>query len=246
MIIYKKVTIPDDVDLYFVGDIHGDYPKLLKILKINDVEKTDYIIGTGDIVDRGKQIVPCCYDFLFKPNYDMVLGNHELMMLNCKDKATFIDWTWNGGEATLHQLGETGVQVISQQMLEKFPVILEIEHRGMRFGVIHAEIPYRYNVTDWQQIIELAHTDKKFLCDLVWSRQSIKNVMKSVATPPDFPGTITGIDYVIHGHTGVTAPCVYGNRIWIDTAFMNGSLTLAKFDYTAKEWMYFTDKEEWS
>ena len=238
MITHKKIKVNDDDQLYFIGDIHGDYGKFLKLLSFHEVEKNDYIVGTGDIVDRGNQITPCCFDFLYKNNYDMVLGNHEMMMIESKDKATFIDWTWNGGDKTLQQLGEKGVEVVSQLMLEKFPLILEVEHRGMRFGVIHADIPYRYGITDWNELIEQAHTNKKLQYDLFWSRQSITNINKSVNIKSDVPPIITGIDYVIHGHTGVEKPLLFGNRMWIDTGFVKNSLTLATFDHDIKKWIF--------
>ena len=68
--------------------------------------------------------------------------------------------------------------------------------------------------------------------------ESITNINKSVNIKPDVPPVITGIDYVIHGHTGVEKPLLFGNRMWIDTGFVKNSLTLATFDHDIKKWIF--------
>ena len=53
-LIHKVLNVPDDADLYFVGDIHGAYDLLMKGLKEVGFNKDkDYLICVGDLIDRG-------------------------------------------------------------------------------------------------------------------------------------------------------------------------------------------------
>ena len=74
---------------YIVGDIHGCYEELLKLeKKINDHaiknKKRPFIVSVGDIIDRGpssKEVVEHFIEGRKKGTHDIVMGNHEAMML---------------------------------------------------------------------------------------------------------------------------------------------------------------------
>lgn len=236
MNIYRKRKIPDDKEIVFIGDLHGDFQHLdnkLKELNIN--LNNTFLISVGDIIDRGSKIQECCDLFLNNPNCDMVLGNHELFMLNRYNRHYFHSWFANGGQDTINQLDFDGVDIIADKMLEKFSVILEIEHRGKHFGVIHAEVPVQHKIYKWDEIINKAQKNEEFLLDLMSSRNTIGQIVE--LTNKHIP-EIQGIDYVIHGHTGIKKPLLYKNRLWIDTLYRGKNLTFAKFDYNNNFWNF--------
>ncbi|MCU0549287.1 MAG: metallophosphoesterase [Leptolyngbya sp. Prado105] len=60
-----------------VGDIHGCYRELLRLLEKVKLTAEDCLISLGDIVDRGPDSVKV-YDFLKnRPNTIVLMGNHE-------------------------------------------------------------------------------------------------------------------------------------------------------------------------
>lgn len=242
MLVHRKRIISDNKEKIIVGDVHGEYDKLNDLLKKHNINMANTVlISVGDIIDRGPKIAECCDAFLNNENYDMCIGNHEHFMFLRHERNIFPNWLSNGGQQTINQLGFDAVDMVSDIMIEKFPVLLEIEHRGKSFGIVHAEIADKYNVSDWQSIIERANHDEDFLIDLLWSRYTITQVMQAqtFGAKLDIPD-ISGIDFVIHGHTGIKKPLINGNRIWIDTLYQSGKLTLAKYNDNTNTWEFLS------
>ena len=65
-----------------VGDIHGCYEELIRLLAKVQLTDEDCLVSLGDIVDRGADSVKV-YDFLKnRPNTIVLMGNHERKHLN--------------------------------------------------------------------------------------------------------------------------------------------------------------------
>ena len=109
--------------IYAISDLHGlELEKLKALLKKANFNDNDWLFILGDVVDRqndgGVEILKW---LLEQPNAELILGNHEAMLLSCdfifeeitdesvqqfdKEKMElFSNYMLNGGEVTLNAL----------------------------------------------------------------------------------------------------------------------------------------------
>ena len=73
----KYLEIDEDVNIFIVGDIHGEYTQL--ITKLKDVGfnfNNDLLIAVGGIVDRGTENEKCI-GLLNEHWFTSIKGNHD-------------------------------------------------------------------------------------------------------------------------------------------------------------------------
>lgn len=109
--------------IYAISDLHGlELKKLKELLKKANFTDNDWLFVLGDVIDRqndgGVEILKW---LLEQPNAELMLGNHEAMLLSCnfifeeitdesvqqfdKEKMAMIsNYILNGGEYTLNAL----------------------------------------------------------------------------------------------------------------------------------------------
>lgn len=109
--------------IYVTSDLHGlPLSKLKQLLDMVDFNNNDWLFILGDVIDRqndgGVEILKWLLDH---PNAQLVLGNHEAMLLSCDfvfDEITdktisnftqekmelLMNYTTNGGDVTLKAL----------------------------------------------------------------------------------------------------------------------------------------------
>ncbi|WP_133064480.1 metallophosphoesterase [Marivivens niveibacter] len=106
-------SIPDDTELFIIGDIHGRSLALSRCL--SEIARTPTVADTrriivllGDLIDRGPDSLGVIQQAMEAHNYaDLVHilpGNHELMMLDVLDGSRNSLWLLNGGMAVLDEL----------------------------------------------------------------------------------------------------------------------------------------------
>lgn len=194
---------------FVVGDIHGMFSTLDQLLMdIKFDSDCDRLISVGDLIDRGKESTRSL-EFLDKPWFYSIMGNHESMLLKSfDDKLTFKNWTeQNGGKWWLDIDDNT-----KQQMREAFttlPYAMEIATAKGKIGVVHAGVTTR---THWNTFLEKLETDENVQDYALWTRAHYDR-FNAVGNAE----TIAGVKYVIVGHTPTQEPIQAGNIRYIDT-----------------------------
>lgn len=185
---------------FVIGDIHGCLNQLKELVKDIDCNETQ-IFSVGDLIDRGpysEEVI----DFVRNNNISCVLGNHELMAIEClsklkeysveSDKHVLYslyesDWFYNGGHDVLKQYEKNSSisKLISDiEWLETLPLYIETgikDEYGLELLVSHTYISQK-NLEE----------SKKFKFDTVWDRSQANNGRKNRSRY-----------YNIHGHTPV-------------------------------------------
>ena len=97
-----------------MSDIHGHEGRFNSIMKQINLQYNDTLYILGDVVDRNKNGIRILRKLMDMPNVKMLLGNHELMMLdaiqtlkdNPKDRYSYEMRLWynNGGYITHNYL----------------------------------------------------------------------------------------------------------------------------------------------
>ncbi|MBE6597858.1 MAG: serine/threonine protein phosphatase [Ruminococcaceae bacterium] len=148
---------------YVMSDIHGQYEKFLKMLKIIRFKDTDDLYILGDVVDRGPQSVELLRDISMRHNVFPILGNHDmtaLMLLrklctevtedNCENTLnaellkSLAMWQADGGQATLDGFKRLPPDERSDLLdyLEDFSPYEIVTVGDKRFILVHGGIPY--------------------------------------------------------------------------------------------------------
>ncbi|MBQ4641965.1 MAG: metallophosphoesterase [Oscillospiraceae bacterium] len=70
--------------IYVTSDLHG-YPLNLFLDLLNDAgfSENDFLFVLGDVIDRGAQGAELLRWMAEQPNVQLILGNHEAMLLSC-------------------------------------------------------------------------------------------------------------------------------------------------------------------
>lgn len=98
-----------------VGDIHGCYGQLLRLLeKVDFQEEEDRLVSLGDLMDRGEESYEVLTYFRglkerMKERCVIVMGNHEWMAVQGRlDLEIRRMWYQNGGKATVESFERHG------------------------------------------------------------------------------------------------------------------------------------------
>jgi serine/threonine protein phosphatase 1 len=205
--------------IYAVGDIHGSYYKLTRLLKHCNGHcgrRKARFVFVGDYIDRGqhsREVVELLIELQkAKPGQICCLrGNHEDMLIGALRDGDKALWLCNGGDMTLRSYGVTSADAIPNEHLVWFDSLPLSESDDKRFFVHAGIFPG----------IALGEQRKE---DMLWIREPF-------LSDPGNHGL-----YIVHGHTPrkTGKPEYLPNRLNLDTgAVFGGPLTAAVFDDSA-------------
>lgn len=182
--------------IYVIGDIHGNLAAFSSIMKQIDLQPEDKLYVIGDVIDRNPYGIDILLELMEMKNAVVLLGNHELMMLETFDlgrdkwdrEYSRRLWFKNGGEITrndfLSRDSETQEKIL--EYVRNMPLYKTVTAGGKRYRIVHAA-PHEMwarNPGDW--ITHWGFTSEKEFC--VWYRLS-----RSDTLPKGFT--------LVYGHT---------------------------------------------
>lgn len=130
-----------------IGDVHGHYDALSKLLDEISPTTEDEIYFLGDLIDRGPksaQVVQLVKD----NNYNCILGNHEIMLLEALgneqlNHQAFQAWLHNGGNATVMSYGHKMPPLDHIDWIKSLPFYFDLGD----YWLVHAGVDPRLHLT---------------------------------------------------------------------------------------------------
>lgn len=133
-----------------MSDIHGNKNKFNSIMEQINLKSDDKLYILGDVIDRHPYGIELLQEIMDMPNAEMLLGNHEYMMLNVlnypykkdssKNKEPYDElvelWHYNGGGVT-----HKAYNKLSQQKKEKIKDYLN--SRSLNYDLHIADKHYK-------------------------------------------------------------------------------------------------------
>lgn len=210
-------------NLYTVGDIHGCYNLLMT--RLNEIGfdfDNDLLVAVGDLVDRGTQNIQCV-ELLGMPWFTSVRGNHEDLCIGGLHNESYKRCHIANGGEWFYQLDGQAMYNIAKVFAE-LPVVLEVDHKGRKFGFVHGHIEQN----DWSEFKESFKEEPASFRDpseiAMWGRERLDSDKKQYTH-------VTGVDAVIMGHTVTQKPCKRDNCYYIDTGAVHwGTLTILNLE----------------
>lgn len=217
---------------FVVGDIHGAFDQVYALMKkVGFDGRVDRLITTGDLVDRGP-LSHLAIDFLKDTSCYSVRGNHEEMIIGYCDGLASTDEEcslWQSSVINTH-LANNGARWFLDEprhakmayanAFRRLPYAIDVKTSHGHIGIIHASCP----VSNWADLKDALEGENKddFMTRATWSRRKLKTMDTA---------EISGIQWVIVGHSIVDAPTLLGNTLYIDTgAYSRDHLTAIRLD----------------
>lgn len=145
---------------YVIGDIAGNYTSLVKL--ISSFDHPCDIVLVGDLVDRGNQSKEVIEHCMANPDYVVLKGNHEDLMVDCLEGTNRYEswdgkhcWEHNGGFETIQSF--SGQKVASRDNIPReviewakaLPEFHIVELEGKKYHISHAPPPAPGRIINW-------------------------------------------------------------------------------------------------
>jgi serine/threonine protein phosphatase 1 len=127
-----------------IGDIHGHYDALIKVLDAVSPNKEDQVYFLGDLIDRGPRSADVV-EFVIQKNYPCLRGNHEEMLLDVVGNGqvsmeVYQGWLYSGGHATVASYNSKIPQEHIDWM-KTLPTYLDLEDVWLVHAGIDPQLP---------------------------------------------------------------------------------------------------------
>lgn len=215
---------------FVIGDIHGSYKKLQKLLnKIQFNYKEDTLITLGDYCDgryedlSGHNLYEVIQILNKVQNYIRIKGNHDFWLESYLNQTIkdyeFQGWLQNGGQITFSQLEELNISQVNE--IKEFMKTLVLFHETDTHIFVHG---------GYVTTIPLKDQDDDVLC---WDRDLTKWCVFNWFRPNKF---------TFVGHTATHAlikkcyePIIRDNYVNLDTGAGYG-YKLTAYNLETREW----------
>lgn len=109
-------------ELAIIGDVHGN-ASLLEVL-LTKIPDSQQLIFTGDLVNRGphsKKVMEIVSELVLQGRAQLVMGNHELYLLEYLNGGSFVDFALRGGVPTILSYVPEVHGDVRRALIEAFP-----------------------------------------------------------------------------------------------------------------------------
>lgn len=199
---YEKNLLGRD---YAVGDIHGEFRDLDKLLeKVNFDKKKDRVFSVGDLVDRGSGS-SLVLDYLKENWFFSVKGNHDQFVTEMENATKTVQAKYRnrfGGEWFFNEDKKQQKKIITA--FKTLPLGMYVENEKGAIGIVHADLPTATWKVFEQQINRV---NFKIMEQTLWSMERPK--IKDQVIPD--------LRAVICGHMSARKIRILGNFYLIDT-----------------------------
>ncbi len=138
----------------FIGDVHGHYLGLIKLIDAIAPTSDDQIYFLGDLIDRGPascQVV----ELVRSGGYHCLLGNHEHLMLNAfpngnAHQASLFTWFYCGGRDTMASYREQDPNLLLEHVawMRTLPLYLDLGDAWLVHAGVNPSMLLRDQTTD--------------------------------------------------------------------------------------------------
>ena len=225
---------------FVVGDVHGEFPMIERLLERVEFTPSDRLFALGDLVDRGPKSVEALAWLESGRITLSVRGNHEQMLLARLDSAEREGrLPWTTPQWFVEQVAP-GHWPRWSEAIWKLPIAATVRTATGPVGLVHAAPTAR----QWESMcrrIEDGHGDTIWLVMNSSARaQGDRRRAAEEEVPVD--GTIEGVRAVLTGHAVVGDVTPTANVLHLDTGsgFRDGRLTLARIDVDPIETLTMT------
>ncbi|MBF2067933.1 MAG: metallophosphoesterase [Calothrix sp. C42_A2020_038] len=128
-----------------IGDVHGHYKGLMKLMDAIAPTELDSVYFLGDLIDRGPQSAEVV-SFVMENQYYCLLGNHEQMLVNILTQghhpAPIVQaWLYSGGQATVASYQEGIVPYEHVEWFMSLPTHLDLGDVWLVHAGVNPSIP---------------------------------------------------------------------------------------------------------
>jgi len=206
-------------NIFVIGDVHGCYNTLMKLL--SKLPQNATLIFVGDLCDKGnysKEVM----EFVINNNHLCVMGNHEYLFYNYIRDAVFRNihgiWSENeayGGLKTIKSYHQNSKLIMKHiNWIETLPYYIQIDKYFITHGF---GLPYckRKDSCDKRLLYLNRIDDETYKKD--WEEYSLYTTV-NIFGHCRFSEVLIGKNYY-----GIDTGCVYGNKL---TAIQLGTMNI--------------------
>lgn len=184
----------------FIGDVHGHYDGLMKLLDLISPGSDDQIYFVGDLIDRGPKSAQVV-QFVRENEFNCVLGNHEQLLLDAfpGSKVSHLAlraWLQSGGQSTIASYSKPEILLENLDWMRTLPTHMDLGDIWLAHAGLHPRLPVHEQTTH----------------EYCWIREEFHSMPK-----PYFPDKL-----IITGHTitftlpGVAPGTLAQGQGWLD------------------------------
>ncbi len=143
---------------YVISDIHGQYDMFMELLGKIKLKDSDTLYVLGDVLDRGPHPIKTLMKLMEMPNAVCIVGNHELMALEClqflmkeiTDESieemdeemadNLTTWQYNGSKPTIDEFRRLDPEARQDviDFIKDFTINEEVSVNDKEYLLVHA------------------------------------------------------------------------------------------------------------